>query len=125
MTQNVSRMGTHGMENREPEIVAVVAHDAGGAELVSSYVRRIAARKLFVLAGPARSIFGRKEPAIECVSLEEAIRCASWVLCSTSWQSDLEGRALQLAHEARKHSVSFLDHWVNYRERFERDGEAC
>ena len=106
----------------ETEPVALVAHDAGGAELLSSYARRIAAQKLYVLGGPAIPIFERKEGPIQHVALQSAIESASWVLCSTSWQSDLEWQALQLAREAGKHSISFLDHWVNYRERFEHNG---
>jgi hypothetical protein len=70
-------------------------------------------------------VFARKLGSVECVALDEAIVRASWVLCGTSWQSDLEWHALRLAREAGKHTVTFLDHWVNYRERFERAGVVC
>ncbi len=45
------------------------------------------------------------------------------MLCGTSWQSDLEWRATELARRSGKRCVAYLDHWVNYRERFEREGE--
>ncbi len=106
-----------------PEICLIIAHDAGGAEVLSSYVRRTGLRCLYVLQGPARKIFERKLGNIETLPLDEAIRQADWVLCGTSWQSELEFDAIKLARALGKRSVAFLDHWVNYRERFERKGE--
>lgn len=106
-----------------PEICAIVAHDAGGAEVLSSYVRRQGLRCLYVLQGPARKVFVRKLGDIEILSLDDGLRQADWVLCGTSWQSELEFDAIKLTRALGKRSVAFLDHWVNYRERFERHGE--
>jgi hypothetical protein len=106
-----------------PEICAVIAHDAGGAEILSSYVSRQGLRCLYVLQGPARKIFERKLGNIEMLPLDDAVRKADWVLCGTSWQSELEFDAIKLARALGKRSVAFLDHWVNYRQRFERQGE--
>jgi hypothetical protein len=57
--------------------------------------------------------------------VEEAIAQSVSVLCGTSWQSDLEFSAIRLARSMGKRSVAFLDHWVNYRERFVRQGATC
>ena len=54
--------------------------------------------------------------------MEEAVSQCDWLMCGTSWQSDLEWRAIGLAKACGKRSVAFLDHWVNYRERFVRKG---
>lgn len=105
-----------------PQICAIVAHDAGGAEVLSSYVRRQGLRCIYVLQGPALSVFGRKLGALETLPLNEAIDQADWVLCGTSWQSELEFSAIKLATRCGKRTVAFLDHWVNFRERFEREG---
>lgn len=106
---------------------AVVAHDAGGAEILSSLLRRQGegwrAGHVLALEGPARRIFERKLGKIECVGLEAALDQASSVLCGTGWQSDLEVRAIALARLHGRKSVAFLDHWVNYRERFQRGGK--
>ena len=106
---------------------AVVAHDAGGAEILSSLLRRQGegwrAGHVLALDGPARRIFERKLGKIECVGLEAAMGQASSLLCGTGWQTDLEVRAIALAHHLGKRSVAFLDHWVNYRERFVRNGK--
>ncbi len=101
----------------------IVSHDAGGAEILSSYLRREGLLSLLVLQGPALKVFERKLGAVASMDLEEAMPSASWVLCGTGWQSDLEWRAIGLARSASKRVVAFLDHWVNYRERFERHGE--
>jgi hypothetical protein len=104
-------------------MVAVVSHDAGGAEIVSSYVRQRRADAVFVLDGPARAVFARKLGAVRQVALEAAVAQCDSLICGTSWQSNLEIDAIRAAKSLRKPSVAFLDHWANYKERFVRDGE--
>lgn len=106
-------------------MIAVIAHDAGGAEILSSYIRRQKLDCFYVLEGPARKVFERKLGSIESSDLGEAIRCSTSVICGTGWQSCLEFNAIKLARTFGKYSVAFLDHWVNYRERFIRYNETC
>ncbi|MBL4783972.1 MAG: hypothetical protein JKY49_00945 [Cohaesibacteraceae bacterium] len=103
--------------------VAVICHDAGGAEILSNWVVRQSSPYILVLEGPSKSIFERKLGAHVTCSLDEAIENADWVLTGTSWQSDIEIQAIKLARQKNKKSVSFLDHWVNYQERFKSAGE--
>lgn len=103
---------------------AVVAHDAGGAEILSSYIRQESIRPLFAVEGPARRVFQRKLGNVEVVSMEEAVRRCTSVMCGTSWQSELEFNAIRMAHQLSKGSIAFVDHWVNYRARFVRSGET-
>lgn len=105
-------------------MLCVVSYDAGGAEIVSSYVRQRNLACKFVLAGPALKIFERKLGRIEQMPLDDALRQSDRLLCGTSWQSDIEWRAIELARSLGKPSAAFLDHWVNYRERFVRGGET-
>lgn len=105
-----------------PIRTAIVSHDAGGAEVLSSYVRRQNLDCIYVLEGPALKIFERKLGPIENIPLEDAISQSRSIICSTSWQSDIEFDAIKLAREAGKQSVAFLDHWANYHERFSRSG---
>lgn len=108
--------------------VAIVAHDAGGAEILSSLVRRERAMgrhdHVFALAGPACHIFSTKLGSIDNLSLEQALSCATWILCGTGWQSELEFDAIRRAREMGLRSVAFLDHWVHYQERFARKGKS-
>lgn len=103
--------------------VAIVCHDAGGAEILSSYVQQYELKCKFALAGPALTIFKRKLGGIEVCSVEEAIQNSDWLLCGTSWQSEIECESIQFAHQMEKKSVAFIDHWANYRERFYRNGK--
>ena len=105
-------------------MIALVSHDAGGAEILSSHAARHARDFVYVLEGPARTIFERKLGPIEALPLEVAICQSASILCGTSWQSDLEFNAIVMARSLGKRSVAFLDHWVNYRERFIRSGET-
>jgi len=104
-------------------MIAVISHDAGGAEILSSYVRKKRLDCIFVLDGPARKIFESKLGQIQNLSLEEAVGRSESILCGTGWQSTLEFDAIKLAKTWGKHSIAFLDHWINYKERFIRSGE--
>jgi hypothetical protein len=103
-------------------MLAIVSHDAGGAEILSSWLLENPQPHLLVLDGPAVSIFQSKLGSIKVVPLRVAIESSSWVLCGTSWQSDLEKKAILEAKSVGKKVVSYLDHWVNYRERFQFNG---
>lgn len=105
-------------------MITVVSHDAGGAEILSSYIKKQKLEVLYVLEGPARKIFERKLGSIKFSTLEDAIPQSTSILCGTSWQSDIEFNAIKLAHTLCIHSIAFLDHWVNYRERFVRKNET-
>ncbi|WP_439567625.1 hypothetical protein [Sphingopyxis sp.] len=108
-----------------PRPVAVVAHDAGAANIIIAWIARAgkAADFRIVLAGPAATLwqrrFGMWAPDM---SLEAALDGAASVLSGTGWAGDLEHRARVLATEAGLRSVAVLDHWVNYPMRFERAG---
>jgi len=101
-------------------MICIVSHDAGGAEILSSYVRQNKLDCMYVLAGPAVKIFERKLGKLHIHALEEAISSTEFLLCGTSWQSDIEWEAISIARKFGKRSVVFLDHWINYRERFIR-----
>jgi hypothetical protein len=105
-------------------MLAVVSHDAGGAEILSSHVRQQGIEAEFVLDGPAQRVFARKLGVVASGRLDEVLRRAGSVLTGTSWQSDLEIDAIRLARTLGKRSVSFIDHWINYGERFTRRGNT-
>jgi hypothetical protein len=102
--------------------VGVVAHDAGGAEVISSYIRQRGLNCIFCLEGPARTVFARKLGVVDSVALEELVARSDRILCGTSFLADLEWRALGAAAAAGTHATTVLEHWVNYRQRFLRQG---
>ena len=104
--------------------VAIVCHDAGGAEILSSWLNHAHCPASVAVAGPAQSIFRRKCPRAEYLSLDEALAKSSWLLCGTGWQSNFERHAIARGRALGKKTVAFLDHWVNYRERFDEGGRS-
>ncbi len=54
-------------------MIAVISHDAGGAEILSSYVSRNKLRYKLILEGPAVTIFKRKIKNVETIELNEAL----------------------------------------------------
>lgn len=103
-------------------MIAIVSHDAGGAEILSSWLRQNPQPYCLVLDGPAVAIFQRKLGVCVNYSLACAISVCDWVLCGTSWQSMLEKQAIVKAKVAGKKVIAFLDHWTNYTNRFQLDG---
>lgn len=112
-----------GKEIHNKGIVGVVCHDAGGAEVVSEWLLQSGANFYCCLAGPAVDIFLRKFNTINKMALELVVNQSDWVLCGSSWQSDLEKQAVKYSIKLQKHVVVCLDHWVNYEDRFIADGK--
>lgn len=104
-------------------MIGVVAHDAGGAEIISSYLYRNRLNCAFCLEGAAIDVIARKLGKVQILSLEALITQCDSLICGTSFLSELEWRAIGLARDAGKRCVVVLDHWVNYRQRFTRYGK--
>jgi len=104
-------------------LITIVAHDAGGAEILSSWIARSKESFCLVLAGPALDIFRRKLGNFKNYKLIDALNISDWVLTGTSWQSNLEKEAIIQSKLLDKKVISFLDHWVNYKERFLLSGQ--
>jgi hypothetical protein len=100
-------------------LLVIVSHDAGGAEVLSSFARRLAEPCRYVLAGPAVAIFEKKLGHCPQYTLEKALDGCHQILTGTSWASDIELQAIKIARERGIRTASFLDHWVNYVERFQ------
>lgn len=111
------------MKKEKYNTVAIVSHDAGGAELVTSYSKNFKCKVIFSLEGPAINVFQRKFGVYEHVPIKKAIESADWILCGTSWASELEIEAIKIAKKLNKKTIAFLDHWGNYLERFIRQGD--
>jgi hypothetical protein len=109
-----------------PQPTVAVCHDAGAANLILEEMRDApyhAWRAVF--AGPAARLWeAAGSPGCRLWTLEEAIVSGACVLSGTGWASNLEHEARQLARKAGLPSIAVIDHWVNYAERFEREGQV-
>jgi len=102
--------------------VLLVAHDAGGAEILSAwYVNNLNLFQFkYILSGPAKKIFMRDHSGISQSSLDiiSELGIDDFIITGTSLENDLERKAIAKARELGVRSISFLDHWDLYRERF-------
>jgi hypothetical protein len=122
--------------------IAIVAHDAGAANHIFSWIGNDS--PILYLTGPARALWrahhqrsgqaacSESEPSIaqdwvELSSPESKLATAlsgvATVITGTGWQSSLEHDARKVARERRIRSIAVIDHWVNYADRFVRNGE--
>jgi hypothetical protein len=86
----------------------IVCHDAGGAEILSSFIARNQSyfkQVEYALEGPAIKIFKKKIGDINIVNIEEAICRCDVVMSGTSWRSSLELQALKLSKKLKKLSL--------------------
>lgn len=102
--------------------VALIAHDAGAATHIASWFSGTRKDLNIYAEGPAKSIFEKVLEQETQESLDSVVNKSTLVITGTGWASDLEHRARELAMNQNKPSAAVLDHWVNYRERFEHEG---
>lgn len=98
--------------------VTIVCHDAGGAEILSSWLRRANCYANVVASGPAEKIFKTKCPQAQFYNFDDVLAKTSWLITGTSWKNKFELDAILKAKKQGIKTVTFLDHWVNYHERF-------
>ena len=103
--------------------VILVANDSGGAEILSSWIKREKIDYRAILKGPAKKIFKRKLGKVPLITLNDSIKGENWFLTGTGWQTTFEYEVIKKARINGKRVVTFLDHWGNYRGRFLRNGK--
>ncbi len=103
--------------------MAIVCHDAGAANLIFAWLRNNPRPVRACMRGPAAGLWSRQPAAGSILDLEKALDGAAILLSGTSWGDDIEHRARKRARSLGIRSIAVLDHWVNYPERFIREGE--
>lgn len=99
---------------------AIISRDAGGAEIVSSFAKKQKEKFCLAISGPAINIFKKKIGKRKIYDRLTAIKKSDWVLCSTGTYNNFEKNGIILAKNNEKKVIAFLDHWVNYSERFKK-----
>jgi hypothetical protein len=105
---------------------AVVCHDAGAANIVISELV-VTGRTDWraCMQGPAAKLWNAAYPKIDTYNtIEAALAGAPLLVTGTGWASDIEYDAIRMAKYRGIRSVAFIDHWVNYPDRFIRHGET-
>ncbi len=104
--------------------ILVVANDAGGAEQISELVSHINGKIYALLTGPAERIFAAKNVRCSRINGLHNLPKVDVALLGTGWMSDLESSATKYFRSTGVLSVALLDHWVNFRSRFDESEEA-
>ena len=101
--------------------ILVSANDAGAAEYLVLIINELYPKNTFDfhLTGPARSIFAREGLKNKNIK-KEIIKINSYDLCllGTSLDCDTESEIIKTCKTNKIYTISILDHWVNYKERF-------
>lgn len=102
--------------------VAVVARDAGAANLIVSWLLDFPGIDIrLCVEGAAQEIFASEFPQLDNWRLAKALKGAAVLLSGTSsLATDIEHRARLQAREMGIPSIGVIDHWVNYNQRFIR-----
>lgn len=100
-----------------------VAHDSGGANLLISLSRQFQGEKYFKFSGPALKLLGFEHEIISEVNEPFLKQGIQLVVTGTSTNSDLEINYIDLARVNKVSTISVLDNWSNYRERFTRNSK--
>ena len=108
-----------------PIRTAVVCHDAGAANVVIAALLETGRKDWRAyMKGPAEKIWKSAFPQVAlCNSIEQVIEGSELLITGTGWASDVEDEARRLAQNQSVKSIAVIDHWVNYVERFVRNGE--
>ncbi len=101
--------------------IIIFSHDAGGAQILSSYLYFKNIKKVFgICEGPAKKIFKEKNILVKKISYKAAINTGGKFYTTTSWNSDIEKKAIKYLLKKGKPFITFIDHWENYEKRFFR-----
>ena len=108
-----------------PQSTAVVCHDAGAGNIVIASLLETGRKDWRAyMRGPAEKLWKATFPEIAlCDTLDSTLDGAGLLITGTGWASNIEHDARKLARSRGIRSVALIDHWVNYAERFVREGE--
>lgn len=101
--------------------IGVAGHDAGGATVLASYLYTNELDFTASLQGPAIQIFQHFFDAYKKITDLEDLKIDT-LITSTSAESHHEIQILERAKSLNIRTISILDHWVNYPQRFFRNG---
>ena len=100
--------------------ICIVANDAGGAEILKSFIFFSNSQFSYILTGPAKKIFKKKNKSS---NYKKIINDSDIVITGTSYKSLTEYKCIKYCKKINKKVFSILDHWVNYKIRFVRNNK--
>ncbi|MBN8554783.1 MAG: hypothetical protein J0L93_05000 [Deltaproteobacteria bacterium] len=111
--------------------IAVIAHDAGGAEIIAAWMKRHLQNEFSLfLEGPAIKVFERRvhpTPQFDDFSqIENFLKAKKpdLVITSSNWGADIEKKVWKMCEELQLKSVLFVDGIGDFRYTFEWNGKT-
>lgn len=102
---------------------AIALHDAGATNLLIGWLKsNTEIRFKPWISGPAKQLWDRAFPHSCYSDRDSFLEGVDGLICGTGWASNLEFDAMQLALAAGLPTYAVVDHWVNYEQRFMRNG---
>jgi RimJ/RimL family protein N-acetyltransferase len=96
----------------------IVCNDAGGAFQISALANQLFPEATATLGGPAIGIFARNSPSISILDVTSNLIANKKIIFGSGFYGGLESKFLESDLLSGNYKVVLLDHWVNYRERF-------
>ena len=100
--------------------LAVVCHDAGGANNVVTWLKDYKSEVRACMEGPAKIIWERNFPGKKLLPLDKVIDDANTLLSGTG-SGHIERSARIQAKKRNIKNIAVIDHWTNYEKRFISD----
>ena len=106
--------------------IGIVCSDAGASNLIFSFLKHSSDSDFqFYLEGPAIEILKTHNFDNDINdNLESMVKGSKTLITGSGWSSDIENEARKIAKKYGIYSITILDHWVNYKERFVKDDES-
>ena len=103
--------------------ILLCSHDAGGANLLLAWALTHPENSYgTLLSGPAINIYKKSNLNYnQHENIESLPQNIDKFICSTGWQADWEKTVIEFCIGNNKDVTVYLDHWVNYLERFTRN----
>ena len=98
--------------------IGVACNDAGGAEQIVWLLRNLRQKPYALIDGPASMIFLNSQISFKQVESLDELRDCDLIITGSGWMTDLERKVVKFANQMKITSLTILDHWVNYLERF-------
>lgn len=98
-------------------MITIASKDAGGAEILSSWVKKNPGKYKYYLREPALKIFKSKIKINKTSNIKECLDFSDSIISSTG-TTDFEIKAIQRFKKKKKKTTVYLDHWFNYKKRF-------
>jgi RimJ/RimL family protein N-acetyltransferase len=99
----------------------IICNDAGGALQISALANQLFPDATATLSGPAVSIFESYSTTISNLEITSDLIASKKIIFGSGFYGGLESKLLESELLSKNYKIVLLDHWVNYKERFNQE----